>query len=87
MNLFTSSPALLNAAIKTKIKQIFLSWIDSNYRVDELWLDQAIDVLIYTFNAKTLAANEVIELSDDEVIDECVKAIVLHLCNHIEKQI
>lgn len=87
MSLFTSSPALLNAAIKTKIKQIFLSWIDSNYRVDELWLDQAIDVLIYTFNAKTLAANEVIELSDDEVIDECVRAIVLHLCNHIEKQI
>ena len=87
MNLFTSSPILLNAAIKTKIKQIFLLGIDSNYRVDELWLDQTIDILIYTLNAKTLAANEVIELSDDEAIDECVKVIVLHLCNYIEKQI
>ncbi|MBM5027485.1 hypothetical protein HYO12_20975 [Vibrio parahaemolyticus] len=84
MNLFTSSSVLLNLAIKTKIKQIFLSEIDSNYRVDELWLEQAIDILIYTFNAKTLAANEIIELSDDEVIDKCVEVMVLHICERIQ---
>ncbi len=87
MNSFSSSQVLLDAAIKTKIKHAFLTGNDSTYRVDKLWLEQATDILIYTFHAKRLAANEFIDLSDDEGIDECVKAIVSHLCCYIEKQI
>jgi hypothetical protein len=87
MDLFSSSPALLNAAIKTKIKQIFLFGIDTNYQVDEQWLEQVSDTLIYTFNAKKQAANEVIGLEDDDIIDECVEAIVIQLCHIVEKSI
>ncbi|CDT41780.1 MULTISPECIES: hypothetical protein [Vibrio] len=87
MDLFSSSPVLLNAAIKTKIKQIFLFGIDTNYQVDEQWLEQATDTLIYTFNTKKQAVNEVIGLEDDDIIDECVEAIVIQLCHIVEKSI
>ncbi|WP_394127491.1 hypothetical protein [Vibrio hepatarius] len=69
MDLFNSSPYLLNAAIKTKIKQIFLG-IDTNYQVDEQWLEQVTDTLIYTSNAKKQAANELIDLEDDDLVED-----------------
>lgn len=85
MDLFSSSPALLSSIIKTKIKQAFLSNIDTDYRVDEQWLEQVIDILIYTFNVKKMAGNEVIDLEDGDLIDECVKVIVIRICSLIEQ--
>ena len=85
MDLFSSSPALLSSIIKTKIKQAFLSNIATDYQVDEQRLEQAIDTLIYTFSVKKMAGNEVIDLEDDDLIDECVKAIVIRICSLIEQ--
>lgn len=87
MDLFSSSPVLLNAAIKTKIKQIFLVGIDTNYQVDEQWLEQVTDTLIYTFNAKKQAANELIDLEDDDLVEDCIEAIVFQVCNLIDDSI
>ena len=87
MDSFNSSPALLNSVIKTKIQQIFLSGIKSNYQVESEWLDNTLDILIYTFNAKKLAANETINLEDVEQIDELVEAIVFQISRLIEQSV
>ncbi|UWZ97422.1 hypothetical protein [Vibrio splendidus] len=86
MNLCQSS-SFLNVVLKTKIKQTFLSGIDTTYQADEKWLDKVMDILIYTFMAKVHSINEVIDLNDDESIDECIKIIVIQICDLIQQAI
>lgn len=86
MNTFTSSQALINAVIQTKTMQAFLTNIDSSYRIDEKWLSEAIDRLIFTLNARLLITDEYLDLEDD-AIDRYVEAIVNKLCQNIERSI
>ncbi len=87
MNIFRSSLSLLNIVIRTKVRKAFLTDIDTDYKVDKKWLEQTIDKLVYTLNARLIASDDSIDLEDDEFIDECINAIVIQISQNIERGI
>ncbi|WP_165312412.1 hypothetical protein [Vibrio ziniensis] len=78
---------MVNVAIKTKVKQIFISKSKAVYQVDLIWLNQITDVLIYTSIANYAADGKVIDVDDDDTVDECIKMVVMKITQLIEQAI